>query len=161
MTLKGKVAIITGGGGGIVMPPSPEGLQGGGALGNPGEGPAGAPGGAATPAMAGNASGIGKGFAPPASYERRQGMPTASSVDKTLSDDLTQEENDATLGPVRSRVENENETIHALPKAKNKKSYSFVTEELIEDSVNEKPLEERTIEQIKEANDKSAGPISE
>ena len=150
-----------GGGGGIVMPPSPEGLQGGGALGNPGEGPAGAPGGAATPAMAGNASGIGKGFAPPASYERRQGMPTASSVDKTLSDDLTQEENDATLGPVRSRVENENETIHALPKAKNKKSYSFVTEELIEDSVNEKPLEERTIEQIKEANDKSAGPISE
>ena len=146
-----------GAGGGIVMPESPEGLAGGvggapaGGLGNPGEGPAGAPGGATTPAMAGNASGIGKGFAPPSSYERRKGMPTASSVESNLADDLKSEEESDTLGPVRSRVENETETVHTLPRAKNKKSYSFVTE----DSVNEK------VEENVESIDKPAGPASE
>jgi hypothetical protein len=145
-----------GAGGGIVMPESPEGLAGpagapAGGLGNPGEGPAGAPGGATTPAMAGNASGIGKGFAPPSSYERRKGMPTASSVESNFADDLKSEEESDTLGPVRSRVENETETVHTLPRAKNKKSYSFVTE----DSVNEK------VEENVESIDKPAGPASE
>ena len=57
---------------------------------------------------------------------------------------------DDTLGPNRTRVENDTETVHALPKAKNKKSYSFVTEELIEDPVNEQ-VEEN------ESKHKSAG----
>jgi hypothetical protein len=122
-------------GGGIVMPGVPEGL------GPTGGGPAGVPGGGPPP-MAGNASGIGNGFAPPASFERRPGMPTASSVAKEIAKDLNINDKDATLGPTRSRVENETETVHALPKAKNKKSYSFVTEELEDES-----------------NDKSAGSV--
>jgi hypothetical protein len=122
-------------GGKIVMPPAPAGM------GPTGGGPAGVPGGGPPP-MAGNASGIGNGFAPPASFERRPGMPTASSVEKTAANDLNSDEDAATLGPNRTRVENETETVHELPKAKNKKSYSFVTEELVEDSVNKKVEED-------------------
>jgi len=116
-----------GAGGGIVMPGMPEGL------GPTGGGPAGVPGGGPPP-MAGNDSGVGNGFAPPASFERRPGMPKPSSVAKEAANDLNIDDEPATLAPTRSRVENENETIHALPKAKNKKSYSFVTEELEDES---------------------------
>jgi hypothetical protein len=128
------------------MPATPEGL------GPTGGGPAGVPGGGPPP-MAGNASGIGNGFAPPASFERRPGMPSPiSSVknEKDIADNLQSDEYDDTLSPIMSRVESENETLHALPKAKNKKSYSFVTEELIEDPVNEQ-VEEN------ESKHKSAG----
>ena len=114
-------------GGGIVMPGMPEGL------GPTGGGPAGVPGGGPPP-MAGNASGVGNGFAPPASFERRPGMPKPSSVAKEAANDLNIDDEPATLASTRSRVENENETIHALPKAKTKKSYSFVTEELEDES---------------------------
>lgn len=135
-------------GGGIVMPATPEGL------GPTGGGPAGVPGGGPPP-MAGNASGIGNGFAPPASFERRPGMPSpTSSVQESAIDpanDLNIEEETAKLGPTMSRVENEDKTVHELPKAKNKKSYSFVTEELIDDdSVNDKVEED-------ESKHKSAG----
>jgi hypothetical protein len=137
-------------GGKIVMPPAPAGIEApGGGMGPTGGGPAGVPGGGPPP-MAGNASGIGNGFAPPASFERRPGMPTAASVEKTAANDLNSEDKAAKLGPTRTRVENETETVHALPKAKNKKSYSFVTEELVEDSVNKKVEED-------ESTTKSAG----
>jgi hypothetical protein len=94
--------------------------------------------------MAGNASGIGNGFAPPASFERRPGMPTASAVAKEAANELKTDDEPATVGPTRSREETETETIHTLPRAKNKKSYSFVIEELEDESIN-----------------KSAGPASE
>lgn len=105
--------------------------------------------------MEGNDSGTGNGFAPPASFERRPGMPSpTSSVKedaKIAANDLKSNEDSAILGPTRTRVENEDNTLHALPKAKNKKSYSFVTEELIDDdSVNDK-VEEN------ESEHKSAG----
>jgi hypothetical protein len=137
-------------GGGIVMPPAPMGTETP-ELGPTGGGPAGVPGGGPPP-VAGNDSGVGNGFAPPASFERRPGMPRAtSSVDaKTAATDLNSNNEDDTLGPNRTRVENDTETVHALPKAKNKKSYSFVTEELIEDPVNEQ-VEEN------ESKHKSAG----
>jgi hypothetical protein len=61
-------------------------------------------------------------------------MPKPSSVAKEAANDLNIDDEHATLAPTRSRIENENETIHALPKAKNKKSYSFVTEELEDES---------------------------
>lgn len=118
------------GGGGIVMPPAPEGL------GPTGGGPAGVPGGGPPP-MAGNDSGIGNGFAPPASFERRPGMPTASSVAKTAANDLNSEKESDTIGSNRTRVENEDSTLHALPRAKNKKSYSFVTEDSVNEQVEE------------------------
>jgi len=133
-----------GAGGGIVMPGEPAGL------GPTGGGPAGVPGGGPPP-MEGNDSTTGNGFAPPSSYERRPGMPTAASVAKTAANDSNSEEEPATISAIRSRVENENETVHTLPRAKNKKSYSFVTE----DSVNEK------VEEEDESINKSTGPISE
>jgi hypothetical protein len=124
------------GGGGIVMPPAPEGL------GPTGGGPAGVPGGGPPP-MAGNDSGVGNGFAPPASFERRPGMPTASSVAKTAANDLNLEEESVTIGSTRSRVENEDNTLHALPRAKNKKSYSFVTEDSVNEQVEENESEHK------------------
>jgi hypothetical protein len=124
-------------GGGTVMPPVPEGL------GPTGGGPAGVPGGGPPP-MAGNDSGIGNGFAPPASFERRPGMPTASSVAKTAANNLNLEEESATIGPNRTRVENDTETVHALPRAKNKKSYSFVTEDSVNEQVEENESEHKS-----------------
>jgi hypothetical protein len=124
------------GGGGVVMPP------GGEDLGPTGGGPAGVPGGGPPP-MAGNDSGIGNGFAPPASFERRPGMPTASSVAKIAANDLNLEEEAATIGPNRTRVENETETVHTLPRAKNKKSYSFVTEDSVNEQVEENESEHK------------------
>jgi len=125
-----------GGGGGIVMPPAPEGL------GPTGGGPAGVPGGGPPP-MAGNDSGIGNGFAPPASFERRPGMPSPTSSAKTAANDLNLEKETATIGPNRTRVENETETVHTLPRAKNKKSYSFVTEDSVNEQVEENESEHK------------------
>jgi hypothetical protein len=125
-----------GGGGGIVMPPAPEGL------GPTGGGPAGVPGGGPPP-MAGNDSGIGNGFAPPASFERRPGMPSPTSSAKTAANDLNLEKETAIIGPNRTRVENETETVHTLPRAKNKKSYSFVTEDSVNEQVEENESEHK------------------
>jgi hypothetical protein len=121
-------------GGKIVMPPPPAGMG----AGPTGGGPAGVPGGGPPP-MAGNAQGIGNGFAPPASFERRPGMPSpTSSVKEFFENDLKIDNEPAKVGSTRSRTETETETIHTLPRAKNKKSYSFVTEEL-EDESTDKP----------------------
>lgn len=114
-------------GGGVVMPGLPDGL------GPTGGGPAGVPGGGPPP-MAGNDSGIGNGFAPPASFERRPGMPKPSSVAKEAASDLNSDDKPARIAPTKTREERENETVHTLPKAKTKKSYSFVTEELEDES---------------------------
>jgi hypothetical protein len=84
--------------------------------------------------LAGNDSNIGNGFAPPASFERRPGMPKPASTATKSASDLNIDDEHAKLAPTRSRIENETEIIHALPKAKNKKSYSFVTEELEDES---------------------------
>jgi hypothetical protein len=66
----------------IMMPPPPGGLMGPGGL-----GPAGQAGGA--PPIAPNNTGIGNGFAPPASFERRQGLPTPTgSVTENESNEI-------------------------------------------------------------------------
>ena len=73
-----------GGPGGLVMPPPPGGMPG--MPGMPGAGPTGQPPvpGGGPPPRAPNGQ-VGNGFAPPASFERRPGMPTASSVQKKAS----------------------------------------------------------------------------
>jgi hypothetical protein len=123
-------------GGGIVMPGEPAGL------GPTGGGPAGVPGGGPPP-LAGNDSGIGNGFAPPASFERRPGMPSPTSSAKNPANNLNFDEDNAKLGATRSRVENEGNTLHALPRAKNKKSYSFVTEDSVNEQVEENESEHK------------------
>jgi hypothetical protein len=70
-------------------------------------------------------------------------MPTASSVAKTAANDLNLEEESVTIGSTRSRVENEDNTLHALPRAKNKKSYSFVTEDSVNEQVEENESEHK------------------
>jgi hypothetical protein len=71
-----------GGPGGLMMPPPPGGMPGAA----PGAGPTGQPPvpGGGPPPRAPNGQ-VGNGFAPPASFERRPGMPTASSVQKKAS----------------------------------------------------------------------------
>ena len=93
--------------------------------------------------MAGNDSGIGNGFAPPASFERRPGMPSPTSSAKNPANDLNLEDDDAKIGSNRTRVENEDSTLHALPRAKNKKSYSFVTEDSVNEQVEENESEHK------------------
>ena len=119
------------------MPPPPPGLmppggQMGGGLGPTGVG-TGAPGTpGSTPPIAGNASGIGNGFAPPASFERRPGMPRPSSVKKAAYEPPP---------PMMERKEmkgddGEDAVLYTLPKAAKKKTYSFSDEDaepLVED----------------------------
>lgn len=124
---------------GIVMPPPPGGLGDGG-LGPTGVG-MGAPGTpGSTPAIAPNNAGIGGGFAPPASFERRPGMPRPASAKDVLagasvekdssvhSDDTVQE-----VGPMRGREEVEidgnDSVLETLPKAKTRKSYSIIEDD--------------------------------
>jgi hypothetical protein len=126
-----------GAGEGIVMPPPP------GGLGMPGLGPTGVGTGApgtpgSTPPIAPNGQGIGNGFAPPASFERRPGMPRPSSVQKdsdskvshTVQSDDTSE---ITHSPMRSReeqeVDGEAAVVHTLPQAKSRKSYSIIDDD--------------------------------
>ncbi len=113
------------GGEAIVMPPPPGGLGGppGSAAGPPGQPvPGGGP-----PATSPNGSGIGGGFAPPASFERRQGLPTPTgslqNAEKSAS--VEDSETDEEEG-------NETEIVQSLPKAKTddagqpKKKYTFI-----------------------------------
>lgn len=134
--------------GGIVMPGPPAGLLGPTGMGGgvPGGGP---------PATAPGGQGIGNGFAPPASFERRPGMPTASSVeeegtilDKGIrhsdfeeklelsleeqgeeSDTVTSSNSESDIQPMRTRDETDEGVVERLPKAKEKKSYSFIDDD--------------------------------
>lgn len=78
---------------GVVMPPAPPGLLPPGQLMGGGLGPTGIGMGApgtpgSTPAIAPGGAGIGNGFAPPASFERRPGMPKpATSLKKSANSD--------------------------------------------------------------------------
>jgi hypothetical protein len=129
----------------IVMPSPPAGLGPTG-LGTGAPGPS-------TPAIAPNGQGIGNGFAPPASFERRPGMPRPASVHLTdlpnngLSESISKDSsraenndvslNEATPGPLRTRHEAKDEdgnekTVHRLPKSVKKKTYSFIDEEVLD-----------------------------
>lgn len=146
----------TGGPGeGIVMPPAPPGIgPPGGGLGPTGIG-TGAPGTpGSTPPIAPNGTGIGNGFAPPASFERRPGMPRPSSVQNKfdqggvpvlleprthiLSGDIEEgrtkfassvhsESDTNTDTPEPEAIEEER--TESLPTASNRKSYSFIEED--------------------------------
>jgi hypothetical protein len=111
---------------GIVMPPPPAGL------GPTGVG-TGAPG-PSTPPIGPNAGpgAAGNGFAPPASFERRPGMPTASSTnaDEQSSKIAAKvDEQTETTGPMREREERKDDVLHSLPRAKNRRSYSIISED--------------------------------
>lgn len=114
----------------MVMPPPPPGL------GAPGLGPTGlgtgAPG-ASTPPIAPNGQGIGNGFAPPASFERRPGMPRPSSVqeDDTKRESTVQSHSEELEehNPMREREETDEGVLYTLPRAKNRKSYSIIEDD--------------------------------
>jgi hypothetical protein len=122
---------------GIVMPPMPPGIgPPGGGLGPTGIG-TGAPGTpGSTPPIAPNGQGIGNGFAPPASFERRPGMPRPSSVQLDVDESQTK-----FASSVHSKSDTETDTdtpepeaveeerTESLPKASNRKSYSFLEED--------------------------------
>lgn len=122
----------------IVMPTAPPGVGGSPSpFGMPQLGPGGMGGpvpGGGPPPMAPGGQGIGNGFAPPASYERRPGMPRPSSVQDDIQR-LSSENAEpfgtvappSEPGPLRTRDRNaKDETVDRLPKAKVRKSYSFV-----------------------------------
>lgn len=121
----------------IVMPSPPSGLLG------PNQPGSGALAGGA-PAIAPNGQGIGNGFAPPASFERRPGMPRPASTQASISEDLVADENNPVIlndvaapGPLRTRVEakdadGNDKTVHKLPNNVTKKSYSFIDEEVLD-----------------------------
>lgn len=136
---------------GIVMPPLPPGLAppgGGPALGPTGIG-TGAPGTpGSTPPIAPNGTGIGNGFAPPASFERRPGMPRPASVQDSDPEPEDKEQHTASTPPMMERTEEEDGSVlYTLPKATNRKSYSFIEDEVI-------PPEKETDEQQR---DESSG----
>lgn len=126
----------------IVMPPPPGGLgptAPGGSV--PGGGP---------PAIAPNGQGIGNGFAPPASFERRPGMPTPTSkvaADSLQSAEIADNVEPAETGPMRTREEREGSTLHRLPTPTKKRSYSFIDEEVVKEP--------------SESDDKSSRPASD
>lgn len=110
----------------IVMPPPPAGLLGPTGMGTDGPGPS-------APPVAPNGQGIGNGFAPPASFERRPGMPSPTSAAKESlkieRESATVPETNVEPGPMRVREEAEEKTTHRLPRAAKRKKYSFVDEE--------------------------------
>lgn len=122
-------------GGRIVMPAPPAGL------GPTGGGPAGVPGGGPPP-IAPNSSGVGNGFAPPSSFERRPGMPSASRVEQTEIHTGQTIDQSAMVGPTRERHERKDDVLHALPRNRSGKKYSFINEDY---------------ERIDESDDESSG----
>lgn len=115
------------GGEAIVMPPPPPGLGPGGPPGTPG----GAVPGGGPPPTAPNGQGIGGGFAPPASFERRPGIPTPTSSlqngqKSAKVDDKSEDESDT------KEESTEDEIVETLPRAKKgddgkpKKRYTFI-----------------------------------
>lgn len=134
---------------GIVMPPAPPGLmppggQMGGGLGPTGVG-MGAPGTpGSTPAIAPNGQGIGNGYAPPASFERRPGMPRPASVQSLPTseemkeailnpDEPTEHTASESPPPMMGREDIQDDkgdaVLYTLPRASNKKTYSFIDED--------------------------------
>jgi len=126
----------------IVMPSPPDGL-----LGPTAQPPV--PGGGPPPISPNGPDAPGNGFAPPASFERRPGMPRPSSVQNTDDEDSQSDKiagNIADTGPMLKREEAEGKTIHRLPKAAKRKSYSFIDEDAVQEP--------------SEIDAESAGPIS-
>lgn len=151
----GPVAIPSGGGGPgpsmgpgdagpIVMPTPPPGLGGGmSPFGMPQLGPGGMGGpvpGGGPPPTSPNGGQVGNGFAPPASFERRPGMPRPASTQESVQEDIEDlkravvriaGQSDTVTpssepGPMRTRDRSAEETVDRLPKAKVTKRYSFV-----------------------------------
>lgn len=129
----------------IVMPSPPGGMLGPTAQPPvPGGGP---------PAISPNGPNApGNGFAPPASFERRPGMPRPASVQNNSENKIAGLQSDkvtdsvAQTGPMQEREEAEGKTIHRLPKAAKRKSYSFIDEDAEQES--------------SETDTESAGPAS-
>lgn len=106
----------------IVMPPPPAGLLG------PGQGMGAPVPGGGPPPIAPNGQGIGNGFAPPASFERRPGMPRPAKTTSEESTKISAEESanlPDTVGP-RKREEREDDVLHSLPRAKKRRSYTLI-----------------------------------
>lgn len=100
----------------IMMPPPPGGLLGPGGM-----GPGGQAGG--TPPIAPNGQGIGNGFAPPASFERRQGLPTPTGSTKD------EPEIDKQSNEIEVDNPSEDATVVPLPKAKKVTRYTLIDDE--------------------------------
>jgi hypothetical protein len=149
---------------GIVMPPAPPGLMPPGQLMGGGLGPTGVGMGApgtpgSTPAIAPNGMGIGNGFAPPASFERRPGMPKPASVQEESTEHTSTDD----TPPMMKREEitgddGEEAILYTLPKAAKKKTYSFIDEdaEPLTDETDVSPDQELD----ESSNQESTGPAS-
>lgn len=116
----------------IVMPAPP------GGLGPTGQPPV--PGGGPPPIAPNGVDAPGNGFAPPASFERRPGMPKPSSVNESKIADLQSDKIIDSVdeveepGQMQEREEADGKTIHRLPKATKRKSYSFIDEDAVKES---------------------------
>lgn len=106
----------------IVMPGLPGGMGAPPGLGPGGMGPAGQAGG--TPPIAPNGQNIGNGFAPPASFERRQGLPTPMGATHRpdQSDEIDNQKESATV----AESVDDTPTVIELPQPKVKKKYTFI-----------------------------------
>lgn len=114
----------------MVMPQEPGGMGptglGGG---TPGGGPP-----AMAPGPGGMAGGVGNGQAPPASFERRPGMPSMSknqSGEKQSSEDNkdTVDNEDDTPHTIREVEKRDKDTVEKLPRAKKAKKYTLIDDD--------------------------------
>ena len=135
---------------GIVMPGLPPGLGPPPQLGPTGLG-TGAPGTpGSTPPIAPNGQGIGNGFAPPASFERRPGMPRPASVqDSDTEPDDNVQHTANTTSLMKRTEEDDGSVLYTLPETKesNRKSYSFIEDDVVT------PPEKETDEQQRKSSD--------
>lgn len=154
---------------GIVMPPAPPGLMPPGGMMGGGLGPTGVGMGApgtpgSTPAIAPNGAGIGNGFAPPASFERRPGMPRPASTKPLIQSESSEEPITVTSASAippammeRKEIKDEDgkeAILYTLPKAAKKKTYSFIDEDA-------EPLTEDDVsadQELDESSNEPAGP---
>lgn len=123
---------------GIVMPGPPGSMMGPTGMGTGGPG-------ATTPPIAPNGQGIGNGFAPPASFERRPGMPRPASTQAEDESLKIAAESDKVNDEAPEEAEEQDRVVIALPKASHTKKYSFVEE----------------LKETSESTDESSGSVSE
>jgi hypothetical protein len=118
----------------MVMPQEPGGGMGPTGIGGgvPGGGPP-----AAAPGPGGMPGGVGNGQAPPASFERRPGMPSMSSTkdksDKSGKESREEKETvdneEKTPHTIRDVEKRDTDTVEKLPRAKKAKKYTLIDDE--------------------------------
>jgi len=107
----------------MVMPEEPGGMGPTGIGGGSGGAPAIAPGPGGMP------GGVGNGQSPPASFERRPGMPTASNTKTKSENKDTVDKKSKTGNTIREVEKRDKDTVEKLPRAKKSKKYTLIDDE--------------------------------